>query len=291
MGGVLSDWPAEVPSTERAISSLVEVSWAQKLLGKLEQAGGVLEANAPLLFEVRFAFELHNEGGTAEYEYATGLGETTVDFRIPASVEWLVELVSVRESKATIGASIDDGTYFGLILNSVPGRDSKESEAGEMLLVQQKIGEKVYTDKQTKFPPPTANKFHMIVVDMRGYLGGIPVVDHFDYRQIAGGSNQVPDHCVQFWRDEPIKGLFEIGNPLRSASFMRDRVHFLAFVREELYTTGEIPGIIRFFANPHLFRDGEEAKAALSSFPVRRRPSAPLSREEGATVTKSSTPL
>jgi hypothetical protein len=214
---------------------------------------------------------VHAAGSSAEYEYETGLGASTVDFRIASAPEWLAELVSVRESKATIDASIDDGTFFGLTLASLPGTNSKTSEAGEMLLAQQKIGEKVYADKETKFPEPTTGNFHMIVIDMRGYLGGIPVVDQFDYRQIAGGSYRVPDEYVQFWGNEPIKGLFELGNPLRSASFVRDRVHFLAFVRERLYTEGELPSIIRFFANPHLFNDVEEAKAALSSFPVRNR--------------------
>lgn len=270
MGGVFSDWPAEVPFTARAISTLKEVPWAQKLLRRVDQAGGVTEHNKALLFEVRFAFELHAAGGLAEYEYV-GLDASTVDFRIISAPNWLAELVSVRESKASIDTSIDDGTFFGLTLASLPGADSKASEAGEMLLAQQKIGEKVYADKATKFPEPTAGNFHMIVVDMRGYLGGIPVVDQFDYRQIAGGSYRVPEEYVQFWGDEPIKGLFEVGNPLRSASFVRDRVHILAFVRERLYTEGELPSIIRFFANPHLFKDREEAKAALSSFPVRKR--------------------
>jgi hypothetical protein len=137
MGGVLNSWPAEVPFTKSAISSLTEISWAAKRLRRLEQAGGVIEANTPLLFEVRFAFELHKAGGSAEYEYATGL-KTTIDFRIASSVEWLVKLVCVRESKATIEVSIDDGTFFGRALTSIPGMDSKTSEAGEMLLVSGK---------------------------------------------------------------------------------------------------------------------------------------------------------
>lgn len=273
MGGVLSDWPAEAPFTERAISSLAEVAWAQGLLRKVNQSGGVAEQNRPLLFEVRFAFELYSAGSSAEYEYAGGLGTSTIDFRIPSPIEWLVELASVQESKATIEASTNNGTFFGLTLTALPGTDSKVSEAGEMLLVQQKIGEKVYTNKEIKFPLPTEGRFHMIVVDMRGYLGGIPVVDQFDYRQIAGGAHRIPDAFVQFWGDEPIKGLFEVRNPLRAASFVRDRVHFLAFVRERRYSEGEVPEIIRFFANPHLFKDVDEAKLALSSFPVRRRSS------------------
>jgi hypothetical protein len=273
--GVLSDWPAEVPSTERAISTLAEVPWAQGLLRKVDRSGGVVERNKPLLFEVRFAFDLHVAGSSAEYEYAGGLGTSTLDFRIHSPVEWLVELVSVQESKATIQASIDDGTFFGITLTALPGMDSKVSEAGEMLLVQQKIGEKVYANKAIKFPLPAKGRFHMIVVDMRGYLGGIPVVDQFDYRQIAGGAYRIPDAFVQLWGDGPIKGLFEIGNPLRAARFVRDRVHFLAFVREWDYTEGEIHEIIRFFANPHLFKDVDDAKLTLSSFPVRRRSSKP----------------
>ena len=270
MAGVLSDWPAEIPFTERAISALSQVKWAEKLLRRLEQAGGVIEQNIPLLFETRFAFEIHAAGSSAEYEYATGLDATTVDFRVMSDAEWFIELVSVRESKATIDASFDDGTFFGLALVGTPGEDSKASEAGEMLLVQQKIGEKVYAGKEVKFPTPVAGRFHMIVADMRGYLGGIPVVDHNDYRQIASGSYRVPDEYVQLWGDEPIKGLFEVANPLRSASFVRDRVHFLAFTREKLYSEGELPSIIKFFANPHLFTGVEEARAALSSFPVRQ---------------------
>jgi hypothetical protein len=269
MGGVLSDWPAEVPFTERAITTLADVQWAQTLLRRLDQAGGVVEQNVPLLFEARFAFEVHAAGASADYEHMTSVGASTVDFRIAAETEWFVELVSIRESKATSDASVDDGTFFGLTLVSLPGKDTKTSEAGEMLLVQQKIGEKVYGNKEIKFPAATPGRFQMIVVDMRGYLGGIPAVDHYDYRQIVGGSYGVPEGYVQFWGDEPIKGLFEVDNPLRSSSFVRGRVHFIAFVRERRYTEGELPSIIRFFANPHLFSNVEEARAALSGFPVR----------------------
>lgn len=267
---VLSDWPAEVPYTQAAISALADVLWTQKLVRRVEQDGGVLEANRPLLFEVRFAFELNRSQVSAEYEHPTSVATTSVDFCIHSSAEWLVELVSIRGSRAAGNASIDDGTYFGLTLASIPGFDTKSSEAGEMLLVQQKIGAKVYAGREVKFPSVTAGAFHMIVADMRGYLGGIPAVDQFDYRQIANGAYGVPDHCVQFWGNEPIKGLFELGNPLQAAKLVRERVHFLAFVYERLYIEGELREVIRFFANPHLFKDIDHAKTALSSFPIRK---------------------
>jgi hypothetical protein len=110
----------------------------------------------------------------------------------------------------------------------------------------------------------------MIFVDMRGYLSGIPVVDHDDYRQIADGPHRVPDYAVQFWRNEPIKGLFEVGNPLLAAATIRERIHFLGFVRERKYVDSEIPTIASYFANAHLFKDVAEARAAFETFPIRR---------------------
>ena len=266
----LSDWPAETELDTKAIAGLQNVSWALPLLRKLEQQGGILQANIPLLFELRFAHELHRRNRLAEYEFPTGVGDSTVDFRIPNVTNWLVELVSIRESDAALGATVDSGLFFGLVLTSTGATDSKETEAGEMLLVQQKIGEKVYRNGPIKFPTPQAGSFHMILVDMRGYLGGIPVVDHHDYRQIADGPHRVPDYAVQFWRNEPIKGLFEVANPLLAAATIRERIHFLGFVHERSYADGEIPAIASYFANAHLFRDIAEARAAFEAFPLKR---------------------
>jgi hypothetical protein len=188
----INDWPAEQELDEKALAALQHVAWAQPLLRKLEQQGGIGRANIPLLFELRFAHELHRRNRLAEYEFTTGVGGSTVDFRIPNLADWLVELVSIRESNAALGATHDSGVFFGLVLTSTGSSDSKETEAGEMLLVQQKIAEKVYRNDPIKFPTPQAGSFHMIFVDMRGYLGGIPVVDHHDYRQIADGPHRVP---------------------------------------------------------------------------------------------------
>ena len=88
----LNDWPAEREQDEKAIAVLQQVPWAQPLLRNLEQRGGVLQANMPLLFEVRYAYELHRRDCSAEYEYLTGVGDSSVDFRIPVTSDWLVEL-------------------------------------------------------------------------------------------------------------------------------------------------------------------------------------------------------
>ena len=54
----------------------------------------------PLLFEVRFAFELHRCGVAADYEHVAGVGASSVEFRIKGPQEWLIELLSIRESQA-----------------------------------------------------------------------------------------------------------------------------------------------------------------------------------------------
>ena len=51
----------------------------------------------PLMFEVRFASELHRLCGTAEYEHAAGVGASTVELKLGSSPSWLIELVSIRK--------------------------------------------------------------------------------------------------------------------------------------------------------------------------------------------------
>ena len=72
----------EAAYTERAIGALESVVWAEPLLAHLDQAGGLITANVPLLFEVRFAYELHRIAATVDYEYRAGVGDSTVDFHV-----------------------------------------------------------------------------------------------------------------------------------------------------------------------------------------------------------------
>src|SRR5712692_1244714 len=90
----------EVQRTERAIAELSTVSWASPLLARLSRAGGITNENMPLMFEVRFAQELHRAGVTAEYEFHAGVGDSSVEFRLDTTPTWLIELVSVRASDA-----------------------------------------------------------------------------------------------------------------------------------------------------------------------------------------------
>ena len=142
-----------------------------------------------LLFEIRFALELHRAGATAEYEFATGVGRSSVDFRIIGKQEWLVELVSLFESQAIKEATwhqdIRDGlSLFGMHLGSYS--DARHTEEDEMIKAQERIAAKVFNGRSViKFPAPR-HAYHLLLVDARGYLG--QGGDCFDWFQMSLGA-------------------------------------------------------------------------------------------------------
>ncbi len=270
----------EADYTKRALDALRDVEWATPLLTLVDEAGGLVATAMPLLFEVRFAYELHLAGVTPHYEYATGINGSSVDFRIPATRDWFVELVSLRASEAAKAAIRETGMIYEQILSTTASKRSQTEEA-EMITAEQKIGEKVFADdKPTKFPVP-GDAIHAIIADMRGYLdeGG----DNFDYRQMAYGASGIPTEykwMVHYWETEPgkleaIAGLFEESNRLRASPLIQQRVHFLGFIREREYAEGEIRNTAYYLASPHLFASEADARAAFETFP--------LQPEKGAT--------
>lgn len=264
----------EAEFTAKAIEALKGVGWAQPVLGRLELSGGLKSENMPLMFEVRFAYELHRAGEVAEYEHNAGVGESTVEFSIPGAVTWLVELVSVRTSQAAKRSVTKHGPFYEQVL-STNAEDAAQTPEAEMITAEQKIGEKVFTKgAPTKFPQPSRDIYHMILADMRGYLdeGG----DVYDYRQMAYGPSGIPSEdswTIHYWktegRREPIKGLFEKSCPLRAARFIQERIHFVGFVREAEYQDGEITDKAYYLPNPHLLTD-DEVRKLYEAFPLRK---------------------
>src|SRR5258708_38697555 len=106
----------EFERTQRAIVELSTVPWAQPLLTRLDRAGGLKSENMPLMFEVRYAQELHRAGVTAEYEFHAGVGDSTVGFRLNTNPIWLIELVSVRTSDAANRATQQEGLIYEQLL-------------------------------------------------------------------------------------------------------------------------------------------------------------------------------
>jgi hypothetical protein len=183
--------------------------------------------------------------------------------------------VSIRKSEAAKRAIRKTGFIYEQLLIPTP-EDLGRSVEGEMITAEQKIGEKVFANgKPTKFPP-LDDSLRMILTDMRGYLdeGG----DVLDYRQMAYGAAGIPPEyswAIHYWesepgRPEPIKGLYEIGNPLRAACYVQDRIHFLGFVREREFYDNEMSEKGYYLANWHLFSTEEDARNAYNKYPLAR---------------------
>ena len=102
----------------------------------------------PFLLEARIAYALHGRGVKPDYEYQTGVGDSSADFRVVGNSEtWLIEVVKIGESAAAKAATRRDGIYASRVLKtSAPGAggdEAKQSPEGELLLVEQKIAKKV----------------------------------------------------------------------------------------------------------------------------------------------------
>ncbi len=176
---------------ERILPILAKLQWASPVVRRIECAGGIVAANKPLLFEARFAHELNLMGVSATYEHRTGVGDSTVDFLLNTTPPWLVELVSLRTTRAAQRAIRLDGMIHEQHL-STDALDPAQSEEAEMITAEQKIAEKVFADGHpTKFPWPS-DAFHMILTDARGYLDGAGG-DVADWRHMAYGAAGISD--------------------------------------------------------------------------------------------------
>ncbi|OGP80685.1 MAG: hypothetical protein A2Z08_10690 [Deltaproteobacteria bacterium RBG_16_54_11] len=267
---ILSSQEAEY--TKTAIEELKEIEWAKPLLSKIQKNGGLCSETMPLLFEVRFAYELYKANITAEYEYSANIGNSTIEFKLNTLPQWLIELVSIRESGPLKNATTEISTWYGRFSHrelSTNANDPLQSEEAEMIRVAGKIGEKVLLNGQpTKFPQPN-NTYHLILVDMRGYLGSGG--DRHDYEHIACGydaqNNPFPPHC---WNGEIIKGIFDSSNTkLKAAHILRERIHFIGFITEKNYTEGEIKNNTFYAVNCNLITNKETLNKIWATYPLK----------------------
>lgn len=279
----------EVRATLEAAKELETVIWAAPLLrrtggiierlseGLIDRASylrnPLLDSDKAILIELRFARALNRAGANAIYEYGTGVGGSSIDFKVEGSPSWMIEVMSLRESQAIRDASWEDGPFFGMELRT-DAEDQRQSEEGEILKAQERISAKVYDYHRKlpiKFPLPNAH-LSMILVDARGYLGGQG--DQRDWHHIALGAAGLEPHYVRTWFNresglrEPIYGLFESNNVREAPILLQERVHFLGFVCEESFADEELFGRIEYYANPHLFRSMSAKNEALASFPL-----------------------
>jgi hypothetical protein len=258
---------------ERGLKALRSEPWARGLVARVDALGIKPEAD-DTLFELRYAHDLVRAGLQPAYEHRTGVGNSTVDFNLPGEVPWLVELVSIRQSDAMKAATSTETLSPGittdtLFLSSTAGladpSKGKQTQQHELLRVVHKLGEKVYDGKKPiKFPVPDGSNFHMLLIDMRGFEGLAAYPDRDHCRQIVSGPYGVHDPFnVASHADtgEPIRGVWDPENPSRAAALLRERVHVIGFVHEQLYCDDEIRDITLPFLNQALLPDAERFHA------------------------------
>jgi len=243
---------------QRAYNSLQGVKWATPLLKAVDRSGGIAPENASLLWELKFAQKLHSHGISAEYEYATKIGGSSVDFRFIETFEWLVELLEIGVSVAAAEARTSDDEGFSGLLRTSPGKQSDEEG---MILVQQKILGKVQKDQQpTKFPEPSKGIYHVILVDLQKVF----YPDDEMLQQIAyGAAGLVDSTAVMCWQGKPIVGLFDPAYQKPGADLLRKRVHFVGFYQGSDVATNTV-----YTANPHLFATKGDAQQAFQKYPI-----------------------
>jgi hypothetical protein len=228
-------------------------------------ANPLVQGETPFLFEIRFAHELMRRGIDFEYEFETGVGKSSVDFKIDIfSQTFLVELVKFHVSEAISGAtSTDEEGISSVFLSSKAS--GKATEEYEMLNVQDKLLKKCYDRKRKlpiKFAAPTPRIYHVLMVDARGYLG-LGSGDLYDWRQIANGPRNLHGEMIHFDPNTstPIRGVFEPEYPYNqeAAKLFRERIHLIGFVIEKDFRCeGEIQRVAQYTSNPLLFKTEAE---------------------------------
>jgi hypothetical protein len=257
---------------------LAQAPWASRLVAAIADGGGVTYKNKPLLFEARVGHALsQTQVALLAYEVSTGVGGSTVDFCFGVSPVWLAEVVSIGRSDALEAATHHAGPFFQTVLTSPQPSQSVsqriQSEEGESLLVVQKIGQKVHDGRRPiKFPEPIRGRYHVVIVDMRGYLGG---GDIHDWKQIAYGAEVVEPQYQKVWigkNDErlPLLGVWHPQNTQRFAATARERLHAILFVNEQTYRDSALTEECWLCFNPHLVT-ATQARDLAAAFPLLRR--------------------
>lgn len=127
--------------------------------------------------------------------------------------------------------------------------------------------------RPTKFTEPVAGRFHVIAIDLRGYLDEEPQIDEGDIRAVLYGNPRMAIPHSSGGITSHVGLLSEgAGRQMRAAKYVRERIHAFHFILEKEFTPGELLGVgrgeeVSYLAfNPHLMK-GQEA-ALLEAYPL-----------------------
>ena len=263
----------EATRMESVMADLDGMPWAQGVLHSVQQNGGLIGKNMANFFELRFGHAVHKADVTVEYE-VSGEGDSTLDFGFTSKGRvWKVELMRLQETQAAKSATtteIDEqGVRWTKQLLSSNNKDKRQSPEGETLKAIERICQKCEREGNPhKFSKP-GTALHAILVDMRTFKNGGDVHDRL---HIGLGGEFVKAPYRMFWGDGKnrkwISGVFGSQTDLKGAPEARERVHFIGFVRERTFESGELAVATQFVANPHLFKDAAAVKAAIETWPL-----------------------
>jgi hypothetical protein len=268
---------AEADLMEAIMAEVKDAPWAQPLLKEIKQNGGLCGANMARFFELRQGHALHKAGITPRYE-VPGEGQSTLDFGFTSGGRsWNVEMMRLTETdaaKAATETGVDeDGMAWRKRILSSGNPDPKQSPEGETLKAIQRLCQKCEKDGQPyKFKPP-GSSLNALIVDMRTFStrGG----DNADRIHIGLGGSWLPEHFRMYWGEgkdrQLITGVFSPHTNVKGAAEARDRLHFIGFVNEKSFGQGDYEKSIQFVANPHLFKNVREMKAAIDTWPLASR--------------------
>jgi hypothetical protein len=267
---------SEAESAKQMVGELKDVAWVRPIIDRIKENGGLNRENLDNLlqlkdhlFELRFAYALHRAGVTAEHEIP-GEANSTIDFGfVSKGQQWAVEMMRLGETKAvkaaTVTKDVEPGVQLISQLLSTTAEDPKQSPEAETLQAIQRICQKCQLrGRPHKFPVP-GDAFQVLLVDVRTFMNG---GDGNDMLHVALGADYVKPPFRCYWEGLPITGVFHEHTSLKGAAEMRQRVHFLGFVRERAYKPGEFAAATYFVANPHLFGDSEAVRAAAATWPL-----------------------
>jgi len=267
----LSDNEAQFSAT--ILDELVDPFWARQLITEIKDNGGITRANKSRLFELRFAYSLHQKGIVPRYEIS-GEGDSTLDFGFTsAAQDWAVELMRLEETLAVQSATQSwleaDGVMQGSLHLSTNADDPRQSTEGETIKAVERICQKCERNgRPHKFPVPDGT-YHALLVDFRTFLDGGDSADRIHVG--LGGEYVKNEFCRLRWKGELISGVFNLRTNVRGAEQARQRVHFIGFVDEKDYCPGAFGDATQFVANPQLFAGPagpDEVLAAIATWPL-----------------------
>ena len=283
----------EAARMEIVLAELESEPAARHLVQLVRDRGGICQGASPELFEARVAHELMCLNTDFVYEFAAGVGITTVDFLIDGAVPVLLEVASLRDSTGVRNAYHRAGAYTSFQLTSRnlndPHREMQSIEA-ELVVLQGKLGKKVFASgRPAKFPEPQNGRYNVIMMDVRRLFGGgedmqalfselklacygYSDIDYVSGRQVRIGAG-VPDASGGIQR---LLGVFEdVDHPIAASGWLRSRIHAIHFVCETRYEGGELSGVgsptsIGIMTNPHLVSSRDEVRAFMQAYPLVR---------------------